>query len=109
MEGLLMKKCCIPGCKETENLYHICKRGTKTYYDEDDLTNKYICEKHLRKSELFNTAEDGGYARCRLCPDVAYNIKDLTNIGGTWFCEEHECEAPTDKKLGDYRALGDDY
>ena len=102
-----MSKCCIPGCKETKNLYPICQRGTKIYDDEDDLINKHICEKHLKESEFCNTYEDGGYARCCLCPDVAYNIRDLINIGGAWYCEEHSQEAPSDMDLDDYESLGD--
>ncbi|MBV4416974.1 hypothetical protein [Clostridium tyrobutyricum] len=103
-----MAKCCIHGCKQTENLYPICKSGTKVYYDEDDLTGKYICEEHLKESTFCNTYEDGGYAKCSLCDGVAYNIRDLTNIGGTWYCKEHKSEAPTDKELDDYGSLSDD-
>jgi len=107
-----MEKCCISGCKETENLYPICKKGTKIYYDEDDLEGSYICEKHLKKSEICDTDENGGYARCSICIEggayVAYNMEDLTNIGGTWYCEEHKQEAPTDEDLDDYESLGDD-
>jgi hypothetical protein len=94
-----MAKCCIPGCEETENLYAICERGTDCYDDDDDnLTGKYICEKHLKLSELYDTEEDNGYARCSVCAvssgvDIAYNMADLNNIEGIWYCDEHKSEA----------------
>ncbi|MCU5596213.1 hypothetical protein [Bacillus wiedmannii] len=81
-------------CKKVKNLVPIFKRGTYCG-DDEDFSDKHICESCLRKSDDYNM--------CAYCgEDGVYHTKDLKSDSFNNFCKEHYGETfSEDEQLED--------